>query len=158
MINVSSFQSNAIILLSSSPPVLVALPGMSPNTLKTLLSKLQKGPDDSSKDIVAILRFLWTLIVQPVVNELASLKVPEKSHIEWGPTSYLLALPLHAAGPYRKGHKNLPDLYVSSYTSTLTSLIQARSEKVDPLASLKILLVSQPDTTIPKVFNEAEII
>jgi CHAT domain-containing protein len=158
MINVSSFQSNAIILLSSSPPVLIALPSVSPNTLKTLLQKLQKGTDDSSKDIVAILRFLWMLVVQPVVNELASLKVPEKSHIWWCPTSYLLALPLHAAGPYRNGHKNLPDLYVSSYTSTLNSLIQARSKAVDPLAPLKVFLVSQPDATIPKVFNEAEII
>jgi CHAT domain-containing protein len=35
-------------------------------------------------------------------------------------------LPLHAAGPYRKGQRNLPDLYISSYTPTLTALIRAR--------------------------------
>ena len=31
-----------------------------------------------------------------------------------------------AAGPYRKGQRNLPDLYISSYTPTLTALIRAR--------------------------------
>ena len=35
-------------------------------------------------------------------------------------------LPLHAAGPYRKGQRNLADLYISSYTPTLTALIRAR--------------------------------
>ena len=35
-------------------------------------------------------------------------------------------LPLYAAGPYRKGQQNLPHLYISSYTPTLTSLIRAR--------------------------------
>ena len=35
-------------------------------------------------------------------------------------------LPLHAAGPYRKGQRNLPHLYVSSYTPTLTALSRAR--------------------------------
>jgi CHAT domain-containing protein len=35
-------------------------------------------------------------------------------------------LPLHAAGPYRKGQRNLPHLYISSYTPTLTALIRAR--------------------------------
>ena len=35
-------------------------------------------------------------------------------------------LPLHAAGPYRKGQQNLPHLYISFYTPTLTALIRAR--------------------------------
>jgi CHAT domain-containing protein len=35
-------------------------------------------------------------------------------------------LPLHAAGPYRKGQRNLPHLYISSYTPTLAALIRAR--------------------------------
>ena len=34
-------------------------------------------------------------------------------------------LPLHAAGPYRKGQQNLPHLYISSYTP-ITALIRAR--------------------------------
>ena len=35
-------------------------------------------------------------------------------------------LPLHAAGPYRKGQRNLPHLYISSYTPTLSALIRSR--------------------------------
>jgi len=40
---------------------------------------------------------------------------------------------LHAAGPFRKGQRNLPDIYVSSYTPTLTALIRARRH--DPSSS-----------------------
>jgi hypothetical protein len=39
-----------------------------------------------------------------------------------------------------------------------TSLIQARSSMVKPQALLNVLLVSQPDMTIPKVFKETETI
>jgi len=42
-------------------------------------------------------------------------------------------LPLHAAGPYRKGQQNLPVIYISSYTSTLTALI--RAGRHDPSSS-----------------------
>ena len=35
-------------------------------------------------------------------------------------------LPLHIAGPCRKGQWNLPNLYISSYTPTLTALVRAR--------------------------------
>jgi hypothetical protein len=35
-------------------------------------------------------------------------------------------LPLHAAGPYRKGQQNIPHLYISSYIPTLTTLIRDR--------------------------------
>ena len=35
-------------------------------------------------------------------------------------------LPLHAAGPFKKGQENLPHLYISSYTPTLSALIRAR--------------------------------
>ena len=35
-------------------------------------------------------------------------------------------LPLHATGPFRKGQRNLPDLYISSYTPTLAALVRAR--------------------------------
>jgi CHAT domain-containing protein len=158
LINISDFQSNAIILLHSSSPVLVTLPDVSPTTLKQMIPKLQKGTNESSKDIVAVLRLLWNDIMRPIVNELVSLNIPENSHIWWCPTSHLCALPLHAAGPYKRGLKNLPDMYISSYTSTLTSLIHARSSIVKPQHSLSFLLVSQQDTSIPHVSQEIEII
>ena len=44
----------------------------------------------------------------------------------WCPTAEFSLLPLHAAGPCRKAEKNLFDIYISSYTPTLTTLIHAR--------------------------------
>ena len=35
-------------------------------------------------------------------------------------------LPSHAASPFRKGQKGVSDLYISSYTTTLTALIRTR--------------------------------
>ena len=46
-------------------------------------------------------------------------------------------LPLHAAGPYREGQHNLPDLYVSSYTPTLTALIRARRHDPNSITQRK---------------------
>ena len=37
-------------------------------------------------------------------------------------------LPLHAAGPYSYEQKNFPDIYVSSYTSSLSALIWVRAD------------------------------
>ena len=64
-------------------------------------------------------------------------------------------LPLHAAGPYQSGQKSLPDIYTSSYTTTLSALIRARSNTSDQLVVPKLLVVGQPGETLPNV--EAEI-
>ncbi|OCB85902.1 TPR-like protein [Sanghuangporus baumii] len=58
------------------------------------------------------------------------LRISSGSRIWWCPTSILSALPFHAAGPYKGADgsmKYLLDDYISSYTPTLTSLINARS-------------------------------
>jgi len=52
---------------------------------------------------------------------------------------------LHAAGPYKSGQKNLPELYISSYTPTLSSLIRARSNEVPRPSVPKLLVMCQPD-------------
>ncbi|KAF9456412.1 TPR-like protein [Collybia nuda] len=160
MINISYFRSDAIILTLHSSPIVVSLHDTSPQILNQLVGQLSKATTspDNSKYVCYVLRHLWHAIVKPVVEQLAQLKVAERSHIWWCPTSYLCALPLHAAGPYRKGVKNLPDLYISSYTPTLRSLIRARLNISKPQSSLNLLLVSQPDDTIPYVFEEAEVI
>ena len=40
----------------------------------------------------------------------------------WCPTAGFSPLQLHATVPYREGQKGVPDLYVSSYTTTLVAL------------------------------------
>jgi tetratricopeptide (TPR) repeat protein len=157
MVNISDYQCNAIILQSSSSPTVVALPDISPDILKQLVPTPGEAMNGPPKGAAATLRTLWDTVVQPVVNQLVILEVPENSRIWWCPTSYLCALPLHAAGPCKKGLKNLPDLYISSYTSTLTSLIHARSTISKSQSSPGLLLISQPEG-LPKVLEEVEII
>jgi CHAT domain-containing protein/tetratricopeptide (TPR) repeat protein len=81
--------------------------------------------DDVTKELAFFLRKLWDQIVSPIVECLQTTH-PYHSRIWWCPTAEFSVLPLHAAGLYRKGQRNLPHLYISSYTPTLTALIRAR--------------------------------
>jgi CHAT domain-containing protein len=68
-------------------------------------------------------------------------------HITWCTTGPLAFLPLHAAGIY-DGSPNSPKIYdfvVSSYTPTLSALLQARSKPITQ-GPRKTLVVSQPCT------------
>jgi len=91
-----------------------------------------------------ILQKLWDCIVSPITNKLIALQVPEGTRVWWCPTSVLHALPLHAAGPYKHGQKNFYDFYISSYTSTLSALIRARSNVKGVPTMPKLLAVGQP--------------
>ena len=160
LINISNYRCDAIILHINSPPLLVPLPDVQPNHLIHLAEQLAlaRGTGagaDRSKDIPPILRALWKDIVSPIVDRLAEMGVPEKSRVWWCPTSKLCGLPVHAAGPYRPAQKNLPDLYTSSYTTTLSALIRARSNTFDMFVVPKLLVVGQPGEALPNV--EAEI-
>ena len=160
LINISNYRCDAIILHINSPPLLVPLPDVQPNHLIHLAEQLalaRGAGTDCSKDILPILRALWKKIVSPIVDRLAAMGVPEKSRVWWCPTSKLCGLPIHAAGPYRSAQKNLPDIYTSSYTTTLSTLIRARSNTSDLSRFVvpKLLVVGQPGEALPNV--EAEI-
>ena len=110
---------------------------------------LPDAPNPSTL-ILPILHDLWNDIVSPVCNCLSRLGVlPQESRIWWCPTLELCALPLHAAGLYvpRRRNFNLPDIYTSSYTPTLSALISARSNSVIGQSIVpKLLVIGQPDT------------
>jgi CHAT domain-containing protein len=153
IVNISKYRSDAIILYNICPPELVCLLNASPDTLNRLSTQLYLAltPDsDQWRHIISILRDLWFLVVFPVVDKLSALGVAEKTRIWWCPTSELSALPLHAAGPYKSGQKNISDLYISSYTSTLSSLIRARSGVAQKLATPKLLVMGQPNDNLEK--------
>jgi tetratricopeptide (TPR) repeat protein len=159
IVNISEFQSHAIIVLFSEPPLSVKLPYATPDTLKNLATQLSVVTQGSGsvREMIAILRELWNIVVLPVKEQLRLLGVAEKSRIWWCPTSYLCALPLHASGSYKKGEKSLPDLFISSYTPTLSSLIRARSGLRSTGTIPDLLLISQPET-LPKVIEEINVI
>ncbi|KAH9485970.1 hypothetical protein JR316_0000031 [Psilocybe cubensis] len=153
LVNISVHRCDAVILVRGGTPVLVPLPHVDRMYLIDQAGKLRSPTEN-----VRMLRELWDTIVSPVIDRLGDLGVPHKSRIWWCPTSELCTLPIHAAGSYRRGAKNLPDIYISSYTSTLFSLIKARIN-IDQLPRIpKLLLVCNPGKDLLKVYDEVAVI
>ena len=91
--------------------------------LHTLTVRAKRA--DMTRELAFFLRRFWDQIVSPFVDCL-KMTHPSQSRIWWCPTAEFSVLPLHIAGPYRKGQRNLPNLYISSYTPTPTTLVRAR--------------------------------
>ena len=138
IVNASQYSCDALIVFLDRDPVHIPLQitqegvrDMS-TELQTLTVRAKR--DDVTRELASFLRNLWDQIVLPIVDCLQTTH-PSQSRIWWCPTGEFSELPLHAAGPYRKGQQNLPDLYISSYTPTLTALIRARRRDTSTLAS-----------------------
>lgn len=163
IVNISPHRSDAIVILASGPLTLVPLPEVSLPDLAVLSSELTAAQlptaTHPSKRILPILRALWDDIVQPVAEHLAQLGVEHSSRIWWCPTSELCALPLHAAGSYKRGQPGLLEMYISSYTPTVSALLHARNSLVRERHAPRLLVVGQPgDPTLPSVQKELKIV
>ncbi|KAG1783413.1 CHAT domain-containing protein [Suillus placidus] len=121
MLIASKLSCNAIIIPHKQPPTSIHLP-TNLEKLQTLVVKLQRT---SSPALIKALMELWDDVVHPVVENLGGF-ARRGSRIWWCPTSVFNFLPLHAAGDYRKHGQFLSQLYISSYTPSLTALIKAR--------------------------------
>ena len=133
IVNASEYVCDAVIVLPTRPPLHVSLPCSLGDAIQLCLrlSKLTKDPhaygDNRESWLKLMLRDVWSSVVKPIVNVLQNdVQLPLGSRIWWCPTSKFTNLPFHAAGPYRKVEKNLMDIYVSSYASSLSALIRAR--------------------------------
>ena len=173
IINQSRFSAHIIILHKNSPPSVIPTPSNfrdRANKLKhDLLSvRKEKGPGsvEYGRTLDLVLKGLYELVGKSVIEELRRLEVPEESEsrVWWCPTSAFCSLPLHAMGPIPSGDgkkQYFSDLYIPSYTPTLSALIESRkcgpfSEAVDNLKP-SILLVAQPDT-LPGAKGEIKVI
>jgi hypothetical protein len=166
IINVSEYRSDAIIVHHTNRPTLVPLPKATPKALAKIVSHFTDPRattvDNFSGRLQLVLKKLWRRVVGPVVEQLQKLGVPKNSRIWWCPTSVPCGLPIHAAGPYLPKnedvpYKNLPDLYISSYTPSLSALMEARSGVLCKPTLPKLLVIGQPDegtTRIPAVDKE----
>jgi CHAT domain-containing protein len=129
IINASQHSCDALIVFLDRDPVHIPLQitQRDARDLSTELHTLtvRTKSADVTEELAFFLRKLWDQIVSPIVECLQTTH-PSQSRIWWCPTAEFSSLPLHAAGPYRKGQRNLPHLYISSYTPTLTALIRAR--------------------------------
>ncbi|KAG9084522.1 hypothetical protein FS749_005180 [Ceratobasidium sp. UAMH 11750] len=83
--------------------------------------------DPNWKDVLAM---LWQDVVKPVLDHLGInqvVSVGNLPHITWCTTGSLSFLPLHAAGDYNSPDTILPNLAISSYTPTISSLCRQAS-------------------------------
>jgi CHAT domain-containing protein len=94
------------------------------------------NPTEPRNGLIVLLRIVWNEIMLPIVNVLENfLKVQRLPRIRpriWlCPTAAFTSIPLHAANPFlikadRSKEPCLEDLYVCSYTPTLSALVRSR--------------------------------
>jgi len=167
IINHSKWRSDIIILLHNSPPSLIPTTRnfySRANGLREQLLAVRKNGLDSMEyedALTSILQTLYDLVGRPVIQRLQELNVPEQSRVWWCPTRAFCSLPLHAMGPIRSDgpHKlYFSDLYIPSYTPTLSALIDSRKPGAHSSEKPSILLVAQPDEYMPKAWDEISLV
>ena len=167
VINHSEWRSDIIILLYNSPPSLIPTAHnfyfRAKGLREQLLAAQKKGLDSKEYEdtLISVLEALYDLVGRPVIQRLRELNVPEQSRIWWCPTRLLCSLPLHAMGLIRSDgpHKlYFSDLYIPSYTPTLSALINSRQPGTHLSEKPSILLVGQPDEFMPRAWDEISLI
>ncbi|KAG2355830.1 CHAT domain-containing protein [Suillus spraguei] len=119
--NASQYSCDALIVLSDQDPVHVPI-DITRSGVSELSSEFQSvaeqfGCSDRQNKLVGILRKLWHDIVDPVVEALT--------------------------GPYERGRDNLSQIYISSYTPTLATLIRARKQVSQHSSSQHFVAIGQ---------------
>jgi CHAT domain-containing protein len=134
------------------------------NKLRDKLAEGRKHGLDSPEyqdALCSVLKGLYDLVGEPVIKRLRMLGVPEQSRIWWCPTSVFCSLPLHAMGPIPSNDTSkryFSDLYIPSYTPSLSALIESREASPQMPERPSLLLVAQPDVSLPGVKGEIKVI
>ncbi|KAG9126872.1 hypothetical protein FRC07_001620 [Ceratobasidium sp. 392] len=90
---------------------------------------IKKAIRTDTSRYLSVLGMLWADIAKPVLDDLGytePLPAAQLPRITWCTTGPLSFLPLHAAGDYRKPSHLLFHYAISSYTPTLSTLLQHR--------------------------------
>ncbi|KAG2359464.1 CHAT domain-containing protein, partial [Suillus spraguei] len=135
----SQYSCSAIIVPTSGKLHNVPLPSITLTELKNLKDRFtrairhQEIMRESRTDLIVLSRTIWDEIIQPIINVLEHvLKLKRLSRIWLCPTADCTSIPLHAAHPFltkpdRSGKEPcLEDLYICSYTPTLSALVRSR--------------------------------
>ncbi|KAG1908578.1 CHAT domain-containing protein [Suillus fuscotomentosus] len=139
IVNASQHSCDALIIHSARDPVHVPL-----DITQAKVFELSSQLDPSDElELVGILRKLWNDVVNPIVQALRESEVRPGSRIWWCPTAGFTPLPLHAAGPYEERKDNLSDIYISSYTPTLGTLVRARQQVSGDVSSQHFVAIGQ---------------
>jgi CHAT domain-containing protein/tetratricopeptide (TPR) repeat protein len=165
IINHNKWRSDIIILLHDSPPSLIPTPDEFYGHAEAMRDKLltaRKQPEglDSmnyQEALGSVLQDLYDLVGRPVIQRLYELNVPEQSRIWFCPTSVFCSLPLHAMGPIPSDMgppRYFLDLYIPSYTSSLSALIESHKPSSQSSDKPSMLLVIQPDAFMVQALEE----
>ncbi|KAG1766620.1 CHAT domain-containing protein [Suillus placidus] len=136
----SQYSCSAIIVPMAGDPLHVPLPSITLADLKTLKDRFTRAirhasrmdPAETRTDLIVLLRTVWDEIMLPIVNVLENvLKLQRRSRLWLCPTAAFTSIPLHAAHPFqtradRSKEPCLEDLYICSYTPTLSALMRSR--------------------------------
>ncbi|KAI0256962.1 CHAT domain-containing protein [Lactifluus subvellereus] len=156
IINLSEYRSDILIVRSNHPVVHIPTPTNFFHRVTKLvhqLSETRKSYRLDSKKYDRVLRQtleeLSELVGQPVAKRLMELGIPEQSRIWLCPTSDPISL-------HTNVKRYLCDIYVCSYTPSLSALMTSRSRNLSGSASGQpsLLIVGQPDETLPGVDSE----
>jgi len=167
MINHCRWRSDIIILLCDSPPSLIPMANDfydRANKLRDrLLGAREKGLDsvEYEEALRSVLKELYELVGRPVIQRLNDLHVPEQSRVWWCPTSAFCSLPLHAMGPIPSDSdtpRYFLDLYIPSYTPTLSALIESNKLGSRMLGRPSLLLVVQQDESMKAALGETRVV
>ncbi|KAG2361892.1 hypothetical protein BDR07DRAFT_1585497 [Suillus spraguei] len=131
--------STAAIVLSEQNPIPIDI---TRTEVAELSSSLTERSDYQNK-LVGILRKLWYDIVDPVVQALMVSNACPGSRTWWCPTAGFTLLSLQAAGPNERERDNLPQIYISSYTPTLATLVRARKQVSRDSSSQHFVAIGQ---------------
>jgi CHAT domain-containing protein len=123
------------------------------------LEKRKKGLEsDKYEDALrAVLKELYELVGRPVIKRLNELNIPEQSRVWWCPTSVFCSFPLHAMGPIPSDvgpPQYFLDLYIPSYTPSLSALGQSRNSDSQTTGKPSILVIAQPDENMQEAWKE----
>ena len=163
IINHCEWRSDILILLHDSSPSLIPTSKdfyIRANKLQDqLLGERRKGLEsDAYEDALrAVLKELYELVGRPVIKRLNELNIPEQSRVWWCPTSAFCSLPLHAMGPILSEMgppRYFLDLYIPSYTPSLSTLVESHKPNSQPFEQPSMLLIVQPDASMVRALDE----
>jgi CHAT domain-containing protein len=100
----------------------------------------------------SVLKELYDLVGQPVIQRLSELQVPAQSRVWWCPTSAMLwdgSIPSDSGPP-----RYFLDLYTPSYTPTHSALIESNKSGSQTLGKPSLLLALQPDPSMKDALGE----